>query len=73
MSFSGRHNEVVYILVPIKIHVSKDMGSGHYICDELDYNTGKWWRFDYYTITNYSRYPDNVYDYLSHENEQKKR
>ena len=33
--FSGRHDEVFYILVSIKHHVSKDVDSGHYVCDVL--------------------------------------
>ena len=37
----------------------------------MDYNTGTWWRCDDDTITNYSGYPDNVYDDLLHENEHK--
>ena len=38
--FSVSHDEVVYILVSINIDVGKDMDSGQYICDVLDYNTG---------------------------------
>ena len=30
MSFSGGNDEVVYIMVSIKIHRSKEMDSGHY-------------------------------------------
>ena len=37
-SFSGKHDEAVYILVAIKLRVVKDMDSGHYVCDVLDYN-----------------------------------
>ena len=69
--FSGIHDEVVYILVSINIHIGKDMYSGHYACYLLHYNTGIWWRCDDEIITNYSGYPENVYDDLSHENEQK--
>ena len=47
------------------------MYSGHYACYLLHYNTGIWWRCDDEIITNYSGYPENVYDDLSHENEQK--
>ena len=36
MSFSGSDDEVVYILVSVKINVGKDMDSGHYYCDVLD-------------------------------------
>ena len=72
MSFSGKHDEVFYILVSIKLHVGKYMDSGHYFCDVLDYNTVMWWNCDDDTITNYSGYPENVYDNLSNKNEQKK-
>ena len=46
MSFSGKNDEVVYILVSINIHEGKDMDSINYYCDILDYNTGTWWRCD---------------------------
>ena len=72
MYFSGRHDEVVYIMVSINIHVGKYMDSGHYIFDVLDYNTWTWWICDNVTVTNYSGYPENVYDDVSHENEQKR-
>ena len=42
MYFSDKHDEVVYIMISIKIHVGKDMDSGHYVWDILDYNTGTW-------------------------------
>ena len=29
MSFPGKHAEVVYILVSIKLHIGKDIDSGH--------------------------------------------
>ena len=57
MSFPGKHAELVYILVSIKIRIGKYMDIGHYICDVLDYNTGTQWNFDRDTITNYSEYP----------------
>ena len=63
---------MVYIIVSIKIHVGKDVDSGHYVCDVLDYNTGTWWNCDDETIINYSGYPYNVYNDLSNETEQKK-
>ena len=72
MFFSGKHYEVVYIIVSIKIHVGKYMDNGNCIFDILDYNKGTWWNCDDDTITNYSGYPDNVYEYSSNENEQKK-
>ena len=59
---------MVYIIVYIKFHVGKDMDSGHYLCGVLDYNTVTWWNCDYKTITNYSGYPENVYNNLSNEN-----
>ena len=65
MSFSGRHDEVVYILLSINIRDSKDMDSGHYVCDVFYYNLGTWCIYDDDTIINYSGYPDNVYDDLS--------
>ena len=68
MSFSEKHDSVVYILVSIKHHVGKDMDSSRYICDVLYYNTGTWWRCDNKKITNYSGYIENVYDDFSHEN-----
>ena len=48
------------------------MDNGNCIFDILDYNKGTWWNCDDDTITNYSGYPDNVYEYSSNENEQKK-
>ena len=42
MPFPGRHDEVVYILVSIKIRVGKYMDSGKYVYDVLDYNVGTW-------------------------------
>ena len=73
MSFSGEDTEVLYILVYIKLHIGNDMDSGHYVCDLLDYNTGTWWNCCDDTITKYEVYPNNVYDNLSIDNEQKKR
>ena len=46
MSFSGKHDEAVYILVAIKLHAGNDINSGNYVCDVLDYNTGTWWNCD---------------------------
>ena len=57
MSFSGRNDEVVYIMVSIKLHVGKDMEIGHYVCYVLEYSTRTWCDCDGYTITNYSGYP----------------
>ena len=37
--FSGSHDEVVYIMVSIKIHVGEYMNGGHFVCDVLDYKT----------------------------------
>ena len=65
MYFSGKHDELVYILVSIMLRVGKDMNSVHYVCDVLDYNTGTWWNCDDDTIANYSGYPENVYYNLS--------
>ena len=53
-------------MVSININLRKDMDSGHYICDVLYYNTGTWWGCDDDIITNFSRYPENFYDDLSH-------
>ena len=58
--FSGRHPEVIYILVSIKLHIGDDMYKDHYVCDVLDYNTGTWWNCDDDTITQYPGYPLNV-------------
>ena len=71
MSFSGKYDELVYILVSVKIHIDKDMDSGPYVCDVLYYNTVTWWGCCYDTITNYSGYPENVCNNLSHENEKR--
>ena len=68
VSFSGRHDEVVYILVSIKIRVGKYMDSFHYVCDVLDNIRGRWWNCNNDTITNYSGYLKNVYDILSNKN-----
>ena len=43
--FSGKHDEAVYILVAINIHVGKDIYNGRYVCYVLDYNTGTWCNF----------------------------
>ena len=58
MSFSGIHDEVVYIMVSINIHVGKDMDSRHYACYLFYYNTGTCCKFDDEIITNYSGYPE---------------
>ena len=60
MSFSGRHDEVVYIMVSIKLRFCKYMDDGHYVCHLLDNNTGTWCNCDYDKKTNYSEYPENV-------------
>ena len=70
MSFSGKNDEVVYILVSIKLHVVNYI-NGHYVCDLLYYRTGTWRNCDYDTVTNYSGYLENVYADLSNENKQK--
>ena len=72
MSFTGKDAEAVYIIVSIKLHIGKYMGSGQYVCDILYYNTGTWCNCDDETINNYSGYQDNIYDILSNDNEQKK-
>ena len=71
MSFSVIYDEVVYIMISIKLQFGKDIDSVYYVCGVLDYNTVTWWRCDDGTITSYSGYPENVYDYLLHENEKK--
>ena len=65
MSFLGKHAEVIYILVYIKIHIGNDMYKSHYACDVLDYSTETWWNCDGDKITQYSKYPMNVCDDLS--------
>ena len=47
------------------------MNSGHHVYYLLDYNTGTWLRCGNVIINIYSGYPENVYNDLSHENEQK--
>ena len=71
MAFSGSHDKVIYIKVSIKLHVGEDMDSGQQVCDVLDHNKGTWWICDDEIITNYSGYPENVYNDLSHENEKR--
>ena len=65
MSFPGKHTEVLYILVSIKLHIDNDMDEGHYVCDVLDYNTGTCRNCDDDTITQYPGYSINVYGILS--------
>ena len=61
MSFPGIDDEVLCILVFIKLRIVDDTDKGHYICDVLDYNTVAWWNWDDATITQYSGYPMNIY------------
>ena len=49
------------------------MDSDHYYCDLLYFNTGKRWRCEDITISEFSGYPDSVYDELSHEDIHKKK
>ena len=44
------------------------MDSGQKLYDVLYYITGVWYNCDEDTITNYSGYPQNVYNNLSNEN-----
>ena len=67
MSFSGSYDKVVYVLLSIKISVCKYMDIGHYLCNVLNYNIVTRWEFDDDIITNFSGYPENFYDDLSHE------
>ena len=71
MSFPGKDPEVLYITVSIKLHISKDMYRGNYVCDVLGCNTGTWLDYDDYTITQYPGYPMNVYDELLIDKKQK--
>ena len=71
MYFSGKYDEVVYILVAINIYVVNDMDSGHYVRDVLYHNIGTWWNCDDGEINNYSWYPVYVYDNVSNDSEQK--
>ena len=64
MSFPGKHTEVLYILVSIKIHIGNYIYKGHCVCDLLYYNTETWYNFDYDIITQYPGYPMNVYNDL---------
>ena len=66
MYFSGIHDEVVYIMVSINLLVVKGVDIGHFVCDVLDCNTGTWLICGNDITTNYSGYPDNVYNYLSY-------
>ena len=65
MSFPDKHPEVLYIIVSKNLYVGNDMDKGHYVCDELYYNTVTWWICDDETITQYPAYPMNVYNDLS--------
>ena len=65
MYFLGKHAEVFYILVSIKIRLGNDMDSGHYVFYVLNYNTGTWCNCDDDTITKCLGYPENIYDNLS--------
>ena len=67
VSFPSKHPEVVCIIVSIKLHIGKDTDSCHYFCDVLNYSKVTWWNFNYDTITNYSGYPQNVYDDISNK------
>ena len=71
MVFTGKHDEVVYIIFYIKLLIGKDIDRGQYVCDELYYNTRTCLNCNDDTITNYSGYTENVYDNLSNENKQK--
>ena len=64
MSFPGKHAEVLYILICIKLRIGNDIDKVYYVCDVLDYNTGTWWNCDDDTITQYPGYPLNVYNGL---------
>ena len=70
MSFSGSYDKVVYILLSIKISVGKYMDIGHYLCNVLNCNIETRWEFDDDIITNFSGYPENFHDDLSHESKQ---
>ena len=34
--FPDKRTEVIYILVPFKLHIGNDMDTGHHVCDILD-------------------------------------
>ena len=69
MSFSGRDDEVVCVMVSMNICVGKYVDGSHYYCDVWYYNTGTFWICVDEKITDFRRYPENVYNELSHENE----
>ena len=71
MYYSVKQGDEFYTLVAIKVHISKYIYSGHYSCDKLDYKLGKRCNCDDEKITNYSGYPQNVYDNVSNENRKK--
>ena len=64
MYFSNDNDELVYILVSIKICVNNYMHNGPYHCDVLDCSTGTWWVYDNEKITYFRGYPDNFYNGL---------
>ena len=65
MYVPGKHDELLYVLVSIKIHIGNHIHSVHYVYDVLDYKTWTCWNCYDNTITKYSGYPYNVYDNLS--------
>ena len=73
MYFPGKHDEVIYIIVSVKLHIGNDMDKCYYVCDVLYYNTGTWWNCDDDTITQYPGYPMNVYNDLSIDNLKKQK
>ena len=66
MSFSNKHDEAVYIIAFIKLYIGNDIYIVHCVCNVLDCNTGTWLICGNDITTNYSGYPDNVYNYLSY-------
>ena len=49
------------------------MDIGHYYCDVLDYNTVTRWWYEDENISEFSGYPDSVYDEISNEDSHNKK
>ena len=60
MKFPQENKDAQYTLISIIMHDGYSRSSGHYYCEVFYFNTGKWWRYDDYTITNLMGLPDNL-------------
>ena len=60
MRFPEEKEDVHYSLISGIIHECNSIGSSHYCCDVLDFNTAIWWRCDDETVTELTGLTDNV-------------